>query len=148
MKILGFIFFFSLLTLSSFGQQYLWSTVEQDTITEKYVPIENATNEILKFYDHYEKHYDFSGFSKKRILEKSNYGFENLNWVNQINELTVFALRSNMGKGSIVIVMFVSSKNINMIIFSNQIVEMDLNYLPNDEEGREKFETWLKTLMN
>ena len=99
-------------------------------------------------YDHYEMHYDFSGFSKKRFMEEADYGFDDLKWINEISELTVFALRSNMGRGSIVLVMFVSDVNLNLLIFSNNVVEGDFNYIPNDEYDRGKFENWLKTLMN
>ena len=148
MRIFGLALFFSLLTSLTFGQQFLWSTFEQDSIAEEYIPIEYVTNEVLKFYDHYEMHYDFSGFSKKRFMEEADYGFDDLKWINEISELTVFALRSNMGRGSIVLVMFVSDVNLNLLIFSNNVVEGDFNYIPNDEYDRGKFENWLKTLMN
>ena len=101
---------FTLLTSSTFGQQFLWSTVDQDTVAEKFISIEQVTTEVLKFYDHYEMHYDFSGFSKKRFMEDIDYGFEDWKWINEVTDLTVFALRSNMGSGSVVLVMFVSKK--------------------------------------
>jgi hypothetical protein len=148
MRTIGIILFFSLLTSYVFGQQYLWSTIDQDNIAQEYVPIEDVPNEVLKFYDHYEMHYDFSGFSKNRFIEEADFGFEDLKWINDINELTVFAARSNMGTGSIVLVMFISDKNMNLIIFSNSIVGGDFHYISNEEYDRKKFKLWLKTLMN
>lgn len=148
MKVIGLTIFFSLLTSTIFGQQYLWSTVQQDSAAEKYIPIEYVTNEIVKFYNHYEMHYDLSGFSKERFIEEIDYGFDDWNWLNRIDELTVFALRSNTGSGSIILVMFISEKNINLIIFTNEVIDNNFNYLSNYESDREKFETWLKTLMN
>lgn len=138
----------TLLTSSVFGQQFLWSTVENDSIAEKHIPIEYVNNEILKFYTHYEQHYDFSGFSKKRFREEIDYGFDDWKWINDITDLTVFALRSNIGSGSVVLVMFISEKNINLIIFSNEILDGNFNYISNYESEKKKFEIWLKTLMN
>lgn len=131
-----------------YGQQFLWSTIEKDSIAEKQVPIEYVDYEILKFYDHYEKHYDLSGFSKKRFVEEIDYGFDDWKWINDITDLTVFALKSNVGDGSVVLVMFISEKNINLIIFSNDIVDRNFSYISNSEYDRKKFEIWLKTLKN
>ncbi|WP_288956161.1 hypothetical protein [uncultured Polaribacter sp.] len=139
---------FILLNSSAFGQQFLWSTIEKDSIAEKHIPLEYVNNEILKFYDHYEKHYDLSGYSKKRFIEEIDYGFDDWKWINDINDLTVFAVKSNTGSGSVVLVMFISEKNINLIIFSNQVLGRNFNYQSNYEFERKKFETWLKTLMN
>ena len=139
---------FILLTSSAFGQQFLWSTMEKDSINEEHVPLEYVTNEILKFYDHYETHYDFSGYSKERFIEEIDYGFDDWKWINDMTELAVFAQRTNVGSGSIVLVMFISEKNINLIIFSNNPIDNNFNYTSNGEYKREKFETWLKTLMN
>ena len=54
MKTISFTILLLLLSSSIFGQQYLWSTVQKDSLAEKYIPIEYVNNEILKFYDHYE----------------------------------------------------------------------------------------------
>jgi len=139
---------FTILTSSTYGQQFLWSTIENDSIVEKHVPVDYVSNEILKFYDHYEKHYDFSGFSKERFIEEIDYGFDDWKWINDITELTVFAMRSNIGSGSVVLVMFISEKNINLIIFSNATLDGYYDYIFNMGHTREKFEAWLKTLMD
>lgn len=139
---------FTLLTSFVYGQQFLWSTIEKDSIAEKQVPIEYVDYEILKFYDHYKKHYDLSGFNKKRFVEEIDYGFDDWKWINDITDLTVFALKSNVGGGSVVLVMFISEKNINLIIFTNDIVDRNYNYISNSEYDRKKFEIWLKTLKN
>ena len=137
-----FLFFFS----SSFSQQFLWSTFETDTISQKVVSIKDVNKEILKFYSHYDKHYDLSGYSKERFIKEEDYGFEDWEFINDIEELTVFALKSNTGSGSIVLVMFISKRNINLIIFTNNPIEYDSNYLFNSEYKKDKFENWLDTL--
>ncbi|MBT8395290.1 MAG: hypothetical protein KJN66_10630, partial [Bacteroidia bacterium] len=107
MKVYILPIFFIFMTASVSGQQFLWSTIEKDTISEKQIPVAYVTNEILKFYDHYKNHYDLSGFSKERFIEEIDYGFSDLNWINDISELEVFAFRSNIDSGSVVLVMFI-----------------------------------------
>ena len=106
MKKIGFIIWFVVLTSSAFGQQFLWSTVK-DT-TSKYVPLDNVTKEVLNFYDQYKFYYDFSGFSKDRFIKNIDYGFDDWKWLYDIKDLTVFALRSNAGRGSVGLVMCIS----------------------------------------
>jgi hypothetical protein len=143
MKKIGFLSFFFILTISAFGQQFLWSTLSDKA--ERFVPINNVTREVLEFYDQYELYLDYSGFSKDRFIESFDYGFDDWSWLYDINELTVFALRSNSGRGSIVIVMCISKNNVNTIIFSN-------NYEPGciltHSTDREKFSRWFRTLLN
>lgn len=146
LRVVGLLIVIATCTSSAFGQQFLWSTIEQDSLPEKYIPFEYVNNEILKFYDHYDKHYDFSGFSKERFIEESDYGFDDWKWIDEITDATVFALRSNMGNGSFVLVMFVSETNINLLIFSNELIDRNFNYQSNSKYEKEKFETWLETL--
>lgn len=145
MKKIGLIIFIAVLTSSAFGQQFLWSTVKNDTASVKYVPINRVTNEVLSFYDHYDLYYDFAGFSKERFIDEMDYGFDDWEWLNDINDLTVFALRSNTGEGSVVLIMCISKNNINMIIFSNNVEGSFQLTLASDKD---KFAKWFKTLLN
>jgi hypothetical protein len=143
MKKLMFLAFFSLISFSVFGQQVLWSTIEgKDT---KYIPIRNVIREVVKFYEQYKYYIDCSGYSKDRFIENFDYGFEDWKWLYDINDLTVFALRSNMGRGSVVLVMCISRNNVNTIIFTN-VLEQDCI----SEYGiyPEKFARWFETLLN
>jgi len=148
MRKIGFIIGFVVLTSSVFGQQFLWSTVK-DT-TSNYVPLNDVINEVLKFYDHYDFYYDASGFSKDRFFEfVENFENNSDDWkklkkkIYDIKDLTVFALRDNLGRGSVVFVMCISKDNINMLLFSN-------NYEPDAilTTDRNKFVNWFKTLLN
>lgn len=152
MKNIGFIFCFIIFTSSAFGQQFLWSTVKDSTI--KYVPLENVTNEVLEFYDHYDLYYDGAGFSKEGFFKmfEGSQSYKNSNtsqWkyfkqkIDKINDLTVFAFRSNSGKGSAILVLCVTKENVNLITFSN-IYEGDAQFTTD----REKFAKWFKTLLN
>jgi hypothetical protein len=139
-----FLGFFFGLAVSAFGQQFLWSTArDNDT---KYVPLNNVTREVLNFFDQYDRYYDYSGFSKDRFIEYFDYGFEDWEWLYDIENLTVFALRSNSGSGSVVLVMCISKENVNTIIFSNSVIERDYNYILTID--RNKFTNWFKTLLN
>ena len=146
MKKLLISFLFSFFFSSSFSQQFLWSTFETDTISQKVVSIKDVNKEILKFYSHYDKHYDLSGYSKERFINEVDYGFENWEFINDIEELTVLAVKSNTGSSSVVLVMFISKRNINLIIFTNNTIEYDTNYLYNSGDDKDKFENWLDTL--
>jgi hypothetical protein len=145
MKKICFFILFSVLAFSAFGQQFLWSTMKRDGI--KNVPINSVTREVLEFFDQYDLYYDFSGFSKERFIEKFDYGFGEWKWLNDIQELTVFALRSNSGRGSVVLVMCISKNNVNTLVFSNNL-EPELGYNYVFTHDRTKFTNWFKTLLN
>lgn len=151
MKKLGFIILLSALTASAFGQQFLWQTVSKDSVDVKYVPLNNVTREVLTFYDQYKFYYDFSGYSKDRFIREIDYGFEDWKWLNNIKELTVFALRSNTGQGSVVLVMCISNDNVNLIVFSNNAIDGNFNFQMTysySSSEKEKFISWFKTLLN
>ncbi len=101
------------------------------------------TNEVLKFYDVYDLYYDYAGYSKEEFIKERGDDFNEWEWLNEINELTVFALRANDGNGSYVLIICVSKNNVNAIIFSNTIdgsFQMTID--------KEKFTKWFKTLLN
>jgi len=143
MKKIGFIIIFSFLTLYAYSQQSLWSTVKNSNV--KYVPLNNVTREVLSFYEQYRYYLDYSGFSKNRFIEMFDYGFEGWEWLYDIEELTVFALRSNDGQGSIVLVMCVSKDNINTLIFTNTY---DRGAIMTHSSDKDKFSRWFRTLLN
>jgi hypothetical protein len=143
MKKIGFLIFFLVLAVSAFGQQFLWSTVRGND--SKYVQMSSVSREVLTFYDQYKYYYDFSGFSKDRFIDFFDYGFEDWDWLYNIEELTVFALRSNSGRGSVVLVMCISKDNVNTIVFSNTL-ERDAIWT--HQSDRDKFNRWFRTILN
>ena len=154
MKNIGFIFCFMILTSSAFGQQFLWSTVKDTTI--KYVPLEDVTDEVLEFYDHYEYYYDGAGFSKEGFFKmyEGSQSYKNSKtsqWndfkkkIDKIDNLTVFAFRSNSGKGSVILVLCVTKENVNLITFSNTY---ERDALFTHRSDREKFAKWFETLLD
>lgn len=142
-----FAILFAALTSSAFGQQYLWTTVKNDTSGVKYVPLSNVTKEVLTFYDQYDYYFDLTGFSKKRFIEEINYGFENWNWLYDIKELTVSAVKSNSGSGSLIMIMCISKNNVDLLIFSNDVVLKENPQLTSSYE-KNKFISWFKTILN
>lgn len=143
---LTFILFLTL-TKSSFSQQFLWSTIKNDSIGIKHVPINNIIKEVLTFYDQYDFYFDLSGYSKKRFIEEINYGFDDWNWLNDIEDLSVFAVRTNSGRGSVVMIMCISKDNVNLILFSSDIL-LHENPQSTGDYDKDKFVSWFKTLLN
>lgn len=154
MKKLLLIFSFIVFTATTFGQQFLWTTLK-DSAT-KYVPLENVTEKILEFYDHYEFYYDGSGYSKDGFFKmfEGSKSFKNSNasrWkglkkkIYEIDSLTVIAFKSNLGQGSVILVICISKENVNLISFSNNY-ERDaiLTY----STDRRKFAKWFNTLLD
>ena len=153
MKKFGLISFFIVFTATAFGQQFLWTTLK-DSAT-KYVPLENVTNKVLEFYDSYKFYYDGSGYSKDGFFKmfESSQSYKNFNtsrWkdlkkkIYEMDSLTVIAFRSNLGQGSVILVMCISKENVNLISFSNNY-EQDAMLTFSTE--REKFSKWFKTLL-
>jgi len=145
MKKLVFFVMFTVFTFSAYGQQFLWSTVRDNA--ERYVPLDDVTREVLVFYDQYDRYYDLTGFSKNGFVKSSGYGFDDWEWLNDIENLTVFALRSNTGHGSFVLVMIISKNNVNTIVFANN-PEFGFNYQLTGSYGRQKFTNWFGTLLH
>lgn len=154
MKKLVLIFFFIVFTATAFGQQFLWTTL-RDSAT-KYVPLENVTEKVLEFYDHYEFYYDGSGYSKDGFFKmfEGSKSFKNSNtsrWkvlkkkIYEIDSLTVIAFKSNLGQGSVILVMCISKENVNLISFSNNYEQDAILTYSTD---REKFAKWFKTLLD
>ena len=142
-----------ILIFSSIGysQQLLWSTL--DNSTSKYVPIENITSEVLEFYDHYDLYFDGAGYTKSSFLNSiEKYGDKSQNWkdfkqgILKIEKLTVFALRCNSGKGSVVLIICVTKDSVNFISFSNNY-EFGSQVIIHDESEKEKFSKWFQTLL-
>lgn len=150
MKKFGIIFFLSVLTSSVFGQQFLWSTIEKDTVKNvKYIPLSRVIEEVLNLYDLYELYYDFSGFTKEGLIDSGNtFGLDEMKKLDEIIDLSVYAMRANLGKGSFIMVACISRENINMIIFSNTAFVSGMSSMRTYSSDREKFKKWFETLLN
>ena len=144
---------FIVFTTNAFGQQFLWTTLKDSTT--KYVPLENVTNKVLEFYDQYKFYFDGSGYSKDGFFKmfESSQSYKNSNtsrWrdlkkkINAMDSLTVIAFKSNLGQGSVILVMCISKENVNLISFSNNY-EQDALLTYSTET--QKFSKWFKTLL-
>ncbi len=153
-KYIGFLIFLSMLSSTTFGQQILWSTTN-DTLSNKHISLDNVTKEVLEFYDHYEYYYDWAGFSKDGFIKsfegsKSYKNSSTSKWSNfkkllyGINQLTVFAFRTNSGEGSSVSIMCITKENVNMLVFSNTL---EKNFNITYDSKRDDFSKWFKTLL-
>jgi len=147
MRKIGLVIGFMVFIASAFGQQFLWSTVQDST--SKYLPLENVTKEVLTFYDQYKYYYDLAGFNKDGFIElfkNTGYVFDSWKWLYDINDLTVFSFIDNdSGRGSSIVVMCVNRENVNTIIFSNKL-EQDAIWT--HQSNREKFANWFGAINN
>jgi len=146
MKKFVFLFVFLMAGNSAFGQQYLWSTKKDTTSRwERYVPLSTVTKEVLNYFDLYKYYYDFSGYSSERFIEEFDYGFDDWEWIKYIEELQVFSVKSNTGHGSLVIVVCISDKNADAVIFSNSPIQS--TPLFTSLTNRKKFANWFESLL-
>lgn len=149
-----FIIFLTVLTSSAFSQQFLWSTTK-DTVfnSMRYVPVDNALSEVLKFYEQYQFYFDGSGYSKDGFFKtfENSQSFKSSNnarWaklkkkIYSIDNLTVLAFKDNLGHGSIIIVVCVTKDNVDMLSFSNNY---ESNSIPTVE--KEKFTKWFRSFI-
>ena len=151
---MGLVVFLATAMSAAFGQQLLWSTAESDSLkgSNQYIPIDNVLGEVMKIYDYYTLYYDFAGFTKEAFLESVPAGVSiyERNKLDEIDKPTVLAIRTNLGRGSVVFVVCVSKDNVNSIVFSNSpmISGMDYRFTYSADREREKFKEWFKTLLN
>lgn len=150
MKKIQILFCFLFFNSIVFGQQILWTTIENTS--SKYIAKENVANEVLNFYNHYQYYNDGSGYTKSNFLNAiEKYGDKSEKWnsfkqtILKIENLTVFAIRSNTGYGSIVLIICVTKDNVNFVSFSNNLERG--SQMANGIDEKE-FSNWFQTLLN
>jgi hypothetical protein len=131
-------FFFTLslfLSLSSFGQQFLWTTNENGLFPKsemKVISKEDVLEKLKTYFENYDGYYDGTGFTKEGFFKKfessNSYKVSNkTNWeefkksVSNIKDLTITCIKSNEGNGSNVMILIINKNNFDTIIFSNSI---------------------------
>lgn len=144
------LFCLSLFNSSLFGQQFLWSTTDREGFDK--IPIEEVTDKVLDYYDHYEYYLDGVGYSKENFLDTlKDFGDNSNDWksfeklIREINELSVFAIRSNLGRGSVILVFAINHKNVNMVGFTNNF---EIDAIRTYSYEKEKFTKWFFTILN
>lgn len=132
-----------------YGQQTLWTTSQKESESHglKYLPMANVTQQALEYYDFYGYYFDLTGFSKKRFLEEIAYGFDEVDWLLDINDLTVFAIKSNTGRASIIALLLINMDKVDIILFSNDLTAFE-NPQGTLSFNREKFAQWFNTLLD
>lgn len=131
------------------GQQFLWSTVETDNF--KQISLDKVGDEVLELYDLYDYYLDGAGYNKEGLFEiMEKFVGESEDWkpfknrIARIEELTIFAIRANLGQGSVVMVFMVNESNVNMIGFSNY---SELGSISTQPYKRDKFMRWFNSLL-
>jgi hypothetical protein len=139
MKKYCFIIILFVLSVSVFGQQLLWTTVQgSDT---RYVSISNVTKEVMNYYDQYDYYYDFTGFDKDTFIKLFGKDWD---WVHSINNTTVTAVKVNIEGISIVYVICVKKNGVDMIAFTN---DNDTGSIRMSADRKPHFENWFKEIL-
>ena len=135
------------MVVATYGQQFLWSTKESNDL--KYVPYSEATKEVLELYDLYNNYYDGAGFNKENFSEFFGMDKKENNWIYDIEESMILAIRLHIDNGSAIMVMCIDENNVNMVVFSNvNMSGYNNTYNGEIEKHRVRFEKWFKTLLN
>ncbi|MBQ4819163.1 hypothetical protein [Aquimarina sp. MMG016] len=142
--------YLSLLTQTLSAQQFLWTTAKGTDLNN--IPIENVTDEVLNYYEFYDFYSDGSGYSKSnflKMLEKYIDGSDDEHYlrklINDTEKLTVFALKDNLGQGSVVLIIIINSRGVDIVAFTNNLEADSILATPYDKE---KFKKWFNSLLN
>ena len=131
-KLILFLLIF--VSVNSYGQQILWTTNQNGLFQNseiKVVPKDKVLNKLLEYYENYELYYDGTGYTKDGFFREfegdhSNFEVDNQKWdyfkksIYGINELTISCVKTNLGRGSNILILIVKKDNIDYITFSNQ----------------------------
>jgi len=150
------VFLIFVLAAFTFGQQALWTTLENDEL--KCIPYNSVIEEVLEFYDLYEYYFDYTGYKSEKIMEiffdysnfeEEEYNLDNLNLENGIDENVAFACKIPKEGGSAIIVLCIDKNNFDMVVFSN-VYDYGANntYYGERENDRKRFQKWFKTLLD
>ena len=98
-------------------------------------------------FDDIHYYYDGTGFTKEEFIIKMSDGKDEVadSWINEIDALTVLAMKVNIDYGSAIMIMIISKENADMVSFTNYLDIGAENATP---YKRQKFEKWFKTLLN
>lgn len=146
MKNLIITLIFLLISNTFFAQQLMWTTeASMDKSGKKTIKYKEIDEKTLEYYDHYEFHYDYSGFDMDGFIELMyEVSGKDLQFFANIENPISLAMRVNDGEGSsVVMVIFLGKDYGNMIFFSNEVKS---NFIMNMEHDRPKFKKWLKSL--
>lgn len=133
-----------------FSQQFLWSTTQINKLETRDLELidkSEVTNKVLDYYNFYEYYYDLSGFSRTGLEEflKNNLSAAHLLTFDRTmlpEKPAALAFKSNNGRGSMVIVMFIQKENIDLIIFTNELGQGVITTYSTEVD---KFKKWISS---
>ena len=132
---------------ATMGQQYMWTTVDSDSnVYERQITMSTVLSEVLAYYDQYDYYFDLTGYSKQNFIDKVKWGYFDSTWLNGMDSLSIFAIKSNSGRSSVITVLCVSDRNVDMVLFSNDSVVRP--HPQSTLNSREKFKSWFKLILN
>lgn len=141
----------SLKSTQVYGQQFLWST-SKDITDVKSIPLTEVKGKVMEYYDTYQFYvdntgYDVESFNKFIELFDSETKIKKLK-----DELTksdtdklVICVKGNSNNSSVISVIIMSKKNLDIINFTNGILTKGIQ--PTGNYSKNKFEKWFNTLM-
>ncbi len=147
------LFILLMLPCCAVGQQLLWSTTESEALKDfkiNLITVERVTETVMDYYDIYDYYYDLTGFSRgsfKTFLENNVKAANSIQLDGKMmfDKPTAFAFKTNDGRGSIVVVVFIQEENLDIILFSNNL---DKDAKSTTASEREKFNRWFSSFWN
>lgn len=154
---------FTFVSLSSFGQQFLWTTNKSGLFPNsemKVISKEDVLKKLLGYYETYNYYYDLTGYTKNgffREIENSSWFNENdnKNWgefkksVSEVNELTITGIKHNTGDGSSITILIINKDNFELINFSNQMTKGFIStWNGRMSDDKKRFINFYNTLVN
>ncbi len=141
----------SLKSTQVYGQQFLWSTSKEITDV-KSIPLTDVKGKVMEYFDTYQFYVDNTGYD----VESFNKFIELFDSETKIKKLKdelsksdtdklVICVKGNSNNSSVISVIIMSKKNLDIINFTNGILTKGIQ--PTGSYSKNKFEKWFNTLM-
>lgn len=128
---------FTLISLSSFGQQFLWTTNKNGLFPNsdiKVISKNDVLKKLLEYYETYKFYYDLTGYTKSGFIRKQENSnsfleIDNIKWsefkknISDISELTITCLKDPTRTGSDITILIINKDNVEIIVFTNEMYQ-------------------------
>lgn len=164
MRVYFFILLF-LISLGSFGQQFLWTTNPNGLFPNsdmKVISNDQVLEKLETYFQTYDYYYDETGYTKdgffkkfegsstyktSSVVNKNRWGSFKKN-VLEIKETTIVCMKSNDGDGSSISILVVNKNNFDSFHFSNRGTFGSIStYNGKIEDDKNRFIKFYKSLI-
>lgn len=146
----AFLLVFTLLFNITNAQQFLWTTMDTDSLRKEGVVIglEEAKKEVMTYYNFYKYYVDMTGFSRETILAMlPAFTKEEREKLEFFKGAAVTAGRMRIEQGSMVVVLCIKDDHYNMIFFCDADLGLGAGTRRTSVSERETFIKWFDSLL-